>query len=604
MTSQGERFRRRALRRGYKVDEVDAFLDRVEATLEGQPIGPPVASQEVDDVVFRVRFGGYDEWQVDVYLDRVARQLSELEERGVLGRAAAPDFEGRPSRASMEGPGGRGPRDPREMHAPAPGRDPREHRDPRDLHEPRDPRDPRDLHDPRDPRDPRDRDRDMHHTPPRGMDPRDPRGMDPRGPAPMDPRMPSPADARGGPPPPDPRDMPEPRGRQPEQRPARGAAPAGRDRFGPPPPPPAAAPPPPSAPDHQDGFGHLAGGDDEGFGHLAPRSDDFDDRPARSARSRGGGLYSGLSDLSGDGAPPPPPSPVSGPPQSEDRYGAPPPPPPPPSRFDRAADDRYGPPPAAPPPPPEPTTRFAAPDDRYGPPPGERPPAPADRFAPPPDDRFAPPPPMPPRGPEPDRGYGGDRMPPPPPPSRDERRPASPVDRFAPPPGGPDATQIQSAVPPPMPPPPAAPQRPGTPPGRPPYGGDDPYSRGGGFTEPGRHGRPEMTTEMRAPDSPFTGDDISRLEQIRRSFQPRRFGSGYDPSQVDRLFDAVSATMTGRAAVPLSDAELDTSQFSLVQGGYFEAEVDAALREIRDTFARRGLMRLDPYGRRGEGRYR
>ncbi|HEY1177081.1 MAG TPA: DivIVA domain-containing protein, partial [Phytomonospora sp.] len=95
MTSQGERFRRRALRRGYKVDEVDAFLDRVEATLEGQPIGPPVASQEVDDVVFRVRFGGYDEWQVDVYLDRVARQLTELEERGVLGRAPAPDFEGR-----------------------------------------------------------------------------------------------------------------------------------------------------------------------------------------------------------------------------------------------------------------------------------------------------------------------------------------------------------------------------------------------------------------------------------------------------------------------------------------------------------------------------
>ena len=35
MTSQGQRFRRRALRRGYKVDEVDAFLDRVEATLAG-----------------------------------------------------------------------------------------------------------------------------------------------------------------------------------------------------------------------------------------------------------------------------------------------------------------------------------------------------------------------------------------------------------------------------------------------------------------------------------------------------------------------------------------------------------------------------------------
>jgi len=75
VTSQGQRFRRRALRRGYKVDEVDAFLDRVEATLAGDPIGAPVGAQEVHDVVFRVRFGGYDEWQVDLHLDRVERQL-------------------------------------------------------------------------------------------------------------------------------------------------------------------------------------------------------------------------------------------------------------------------------------------------------------------------------------------------------------------------------------------------------------------------------------------------------------------------------------------------------------------------------------------------
>ncbi|TDC35971.1 DivIVA domain-containing protein, partial [Micromonospora sp. KC213] len=85
MASQGQRFRRKALRRGYKVDEVDAFLDRVEATLAGQPVGAPVASQEVHDVVFRVRFNGYDEWQVDLHLDRVERQLAELEERGGLG---------------------------------------------------------------------------------------------------------------------------------------------------------------------------------------------------------------------------------------------------------------------------------------------------------------------------------------------------------------------------------------------------------------------------------------------------------------------------------------------------------------------------------------
>src|SRR4051794_41798431 len=74
------------MRRGYKVDEVDSFLDRVEATLSGDSMGAPVSAQEVHDVVFRVRFGGYDEWQVDLHLDRVERQLAELEERGGYGR--------------------------------------------------------------------------------------------------------------------------------------------------------------------------------------------------------------------------------------------------------------------------------------------------------------------------------------------------------------------------------------------------------------------------------------------------------------------------------------------------------------------------------------
>ncbi|HEX6970147.1 MAG TPA: DivIVA domain-containing protein, partial [Micromonosporaceae bacterium] len=90
MASEGQRFRRKALRRGYKVDEVDAFLDRVEATLAGEPIGPPVTAQEAHDVVFRVRFNGYDEWQVDLHLDRVERQLGDLEERtGGFARAGA-----------------------------------------------------------------------------------------------------------------------------------------------------------------------------------------------------------------------------------------------------------------------------------------------------------------------------------------------------------------------------------------------------------------------------------------------------------------------------------------------------------------------------------
>ena len=39
--------------------------------------------------------------------------------------------------------------------------------------------------------------------------------------------------------------------------------------------------------------------------------------------------------------------------------------------------------------------------------------------------------------------------------------------------------------------------------------------------------------------------------------------------------------------MPVSEAELDPRQFSLVPGGYFEAEVDAALREVRDILLRR-----------------
>ena len=123
------------------------------------------------------------------------------------------------------------------------------------------------------------------------------------------------------------------------------------------------------------------------------------------------------------------------------------------------------------------------------------------------------------------------------------------------------------------------------------YGRRNPYEGRGVFDGPGRHGREEMTTELRSTDSPFKPEDLQRLEQLRGAFQPRRFGSGYDPAQVDRIFDAMSSNMTGRSPVPVSDKELDTSQFSLVQRGYFEAEVDAALREIRDIFAKRGMVR-------------
>ncbi|GII20628.1 DivIVA domain-containing protein [Planosporangium mesophilum] len=287
MTSHGQRFRRRALRRGYKVDEVDAFLDRVEATLAGTPGDAPIAAQEVHDVVFRVRFGGYDEWQVDLHLDRVERQLSELEER---------------------------------------------------------------------------------------------------------------------------------------------TSPYGREQRVP---------------------------------------------------------------------------------QAPDRM---------------------------------------APPDRMGPPP-----------------------------------------------VRDDRMMAPPV----PPP----------SMMPPMQPPPMAPRPISPVPGPPPGGGferyDEPTSTfGGGFDqgfEPGRHGKSDMTTEIRMPDrgfdqgypppagppAPGMPPEVARIDQLRRTFQLRRFGSGYDRVQVDRLFETVVDALSGRTGVPLSEAELDSAQFSLVPGGYFEAEVDAALKEVRDILLRR-----------------
>ena len=76
--AQGDRFRRKALKRGYKVDEVDEFLDRAEATLARRPIGEPLTAADIRDVVFRTRFGGYDEWQVDLHLDRLEKELEEL----------------------------------------------------------------------------------------------------------------------------------------------------------------------------------------------------------------------------------------------------------------------------------------------------------------------------------------------------------------------------------------------------------------------------------------------------------------------------------------------------------------------------------------------
>ena len=334
MTSQGQRFRRRALRRGYKVDEVDAFLDRVEATLAGDPIGAPVSAQEVHDVVFRVRFGGYDEWQVDLHLDRVERQLGDAEER--TGGFARPNDGGfaRPSSDRLMALGG----------------------------------------------------------------------------PPLEPRRPS---------------MPPP------PMPSRPLAPAAQ-MSGPPMlgnMPPMMAPPPMSAPPMRP--------------MSAPPMRPMSAPPMRPMSA-------------------PPMRPMSAPPMSGPPMGHPMGPPPMSGGYPRFDDT------------------------------GDYPP---------------------------------------------------------------------------------------------PFGG------GGGGDFGGRRGRMDMTHEMRF-DLPGGGgpgagsNDLQRIDAMRRTFTARRFGSGYDAIQVNRLFDAIIASLSGRSNMPLNESELDPNQFSLVPGGYFEAEVNQALREVRELVRR------------------
>lgn len=326
MTSQGQRFRRRALRRGYKVDEVDAFLDRVEATLAGDPIGAPVSAQEVHDVVFRVRFGGYDEWQVDLHLDRVERQLGDVEER-TGGFLRGPSRENRLASLREE------PLEPRRPSMPPP-------------------------------------------------------------PMPTRPLAPMPAGAQmSGPP-------------------MMGGYPGGAPMSGPP-----MSGPPMSGPP------------------LRPMSAPPMSAPPMSA---------------------PPMRPMSAPPMSGPPYGG---------------------------------------------------------------------------------GFNGG-------PSRYDQTEYTP--------GG--------------------------------FGND--------FG--GRRGRMDMTHEMRfdlngsIPTSggPASPSEVQRIDSMRRTFTARRFGSGYDAMQVNRLFDAIIASLSGRSGMPLNESELDPNQFSLVPGGYFEAEVNQALREVRELVRR------------------
>ena len=58
--------------------------------------------------------------------------------------------------------------------------------------------------------------------------------------------------------------------------------------------------------------------------------------------------------------------------------------------------------------------------------------------------------------------------------------------------------------------------------------------------------------------------------------------SALDRAQVDRFFETLLGGMQGRNPMPVSPKELDTLRFGLVPGGYFEAEVDAALKDVQD----------------------
>ncbi|MFG1888458.1 DivIVA domain-containing protein [Micromonospora sp. NPDC049051] len=427
MASQGQRFRRKALRRGYKVDEVDAFLDRVEATLDGRPVGAPVASQEVHDVVFRVRFNGYDEWQVDLHLDRVERQLAELEERGGAGgrggdprdadRMGPPDRLGPPDRMGPQDRMGPPVRDDRMPPMP-----------PRALPAQAGP--PADRYGRYD--EPTGAFAGGYDAPRGGYEP--PRG--PGGPGPMGPG------GHGGPP---------PRG-----------LPAGPGGYGDGP-----------GGGYGDGPGNFGDGPGGGYGDRPGNFGDgpgggYGDRPGNSGGAPGGGYGDrpgGYGDRPGGYGEGP-----GGYGDGPGGYGDQP-------RFDgfeagrRARADM--------------TAEIRMPERELRDMRGRGP-----------------------AGPPPQQGFGG------------------------PPVAGPPA-------------------------GGPPAGGPPP---------------------MAGPP----GSDLYRVDQIRRSFQVRRFGSGYDPDQVDRFFDTLLGGMQGRNPMPVNPKDLDTLRFGLVPGGYFEAEVDAALKDVQD----------------------
>ena len=504
MSSQGQRFRRRALRRGYKVDEVDTFLDRVEATLAGEQIGPPVGAQEVHDVVFRVRFGGYDEWQVDLHLDRVERQLAELEDRNARPPGSDPmrdSLRGGLS-AGMGGMSGAGMGN-QGMGGPSMGG--------------------------------------------QGMANQ---GMANQGMAGQGMAGPSMAgQGMGGP------------GMS-------GQGTAGQGMGGP-------------GMGGQGMAGQGMGGPSMGGQGMA--------NPGTGGGRGMTGQGMGGPDMGGQGmANPGMANPgMANPGMANQGMGtagrmAPPTerlPAPMPQRPQMPQPDQYG---------------------RYDEPYGQQ-------------QQQQQAPPMPQRGLPPGYDQGGYDQ--------------GGYDQGGYDQGGYDQgsydgfeagrhgkTDMTAEIRMPQheqdlrgygPSPMSGPPMSGPPMGGPPMG--NPAMGNPAMGNPAMGGPPMGNPAMGGPPMPSApttggygpaqpqlpppvgepGGELYRIDQLRRTFQPRRFGSGYDPMQVDRLFEGILQAMSGRAPMPVPENELDMLQFGLVSGGYFEAEVDAALREVKDILLRR-----------------
>ncbi len=73
------RFRRVKWQQAYDVTEVDAFVDRLQLTVDGLAGGDPVTADEIRKIQFRgsgLFREGYDVQEVDMFLDRAESLLS------------------------------------------------------------------------------------------------------------------------------------------------------------------------------------------------------------------------------------------------------------------------------------------------------------------------------------------------------------------------------------------------------------------------------------------------------------------------------------------------------------------------------------------------